>query len=571
VRRASRFVVASCILMGACRADRQPARQAVPVPAASASAPAAAESLHPVPAPNVARLSASARQQLEQAYATLQSTVARADASPLERGAAYGDMGKLFLAAGDGESAEAALRNAQLLAPGEMRWPYYLAQRFRSEGDPARAAPFFARALELRPEHAPTLVWLGDTYLALGRPEAAEPLFRRALAIDPTLAAAIAGLGRAALAARDYTAAADHLERALRLAPTASAVHYPLAMAYRGLGDTAKAEAHLRRRGDVDVGMRDPLMEDVAGLLHSAMSYEMSGRQALIAGRFPEAAADFRKGIALASDNPTLQADLRHKLGTALFQMGNPRGGMEQFELALVRAPEFAPAHYSLGVVMLATGRTAAAIEHLSSAVKSEPSYVDARLRLGDALLVAGHPDTSLLEYQHALEIDSRGAEAQFGCAMALAALGRFAEARDRLAAGMEAHPEQPLFARTLVRLLAGAPDERVRDPQRALRLVQQWPGAATSGADRDVVRDADRDEAMAMVLAALGQFDDAVMWQRAALEAAGPARDPARMSYLSRNLALYRRHLPSRAPWLAAPRYTDSAAPPAQDGGPHG
>ncbi|MES1164323.1 MAG: tetratricopeptide repeat protein, partial [Verrucomicrobiota bacterium] len=269
---------------------------------------------------------------------------------------------------------------------------------------------------------------------------------------------------------------------------------------------------------------------------------------------------------------------------TALFQMGNPRGGMEQFELALVRAPEFAPAHYSLGVVMLATGRTAAAIEHLSAAVKSEPSYVDAHVRLADALLAAGHPDTSLLEYQRALDIDSRGAEAQFGCAMALAALGRFVEARDRLAAGMEAHPEQPIFARTLPRLLAGAPDERVRDPQRALALMQQWAGPAPPdtardvgrdvGRDvaRDVARDVDRDEVMAMVLAALGRFDDAVTWQRAALEVAGPAHDPARTTYLARNLALYRRHLPSRTPWLAAPRYTDAAAPSAQDGrGPNG
>jgi tetratricopeptide (TPR) repeat protein len=519
--------------------------------AATTSAPVAEQGLRAVPEPDVSRFGESARRQMQDAYASLQSKIAQR-VPPLELAHAYGDMGKLFLAAGDPESAEACLLNAQRLAPTEMRWPYYLAQRFLTEGDPARAAGLFERALELQPDYTAALVWLGNSDLTLGRPEAAEPLFRKAASLEPNMAAAIVGLGRAALARRDYARAAEYFEHALSLAPGASALEYPLATAYRGLGDAVKAEAHLKRRGEVEVGLRDPLMEDVSGLLHSAMAYEMSGRQALIAGRFPEAAEAFRKGIDLAADNPTLQAELRNKLGTALFQMGDPRGGTKQFELALRRAPEFAPAHYSLGVVMLSTGRYPQAIDHLSAAVKSEPDYVDAHLRLGEAWLAEGRAEMALVEYQRVLTLDARVAEGQFGCAMALARLGRFREARDRLVDGMTANPEQPVFAHVLVRLLAAAPDDRVRDGRRAMALVQQW----TSHGPKDF----DRDEAMAMTFAELGQYDDAATWQRRAVTDANGMASRARREYLARNLDLYLHHVPCRVPWVEDPPYLEAA-----------
>ena len=47
---------------------------------------------------------------------------------------------------------------------------------------------------------------------------------------------------------------------------------------------------------------------------------------------------------------------------------------------------------------------------------------------------------------------------------MALVRLRRFQEARDRLADGVKTYPDQPGFAHALARLLAAAPDARVRD-----------------------------------------------------------------------------------------------------------
>lgn len=507
-----------------------------------------AAALRSIPPPDVSRYGESVRRQMREAYDAVQALAGRPDASALDRSRAYGEMGKLYLAAGDPESAEACLWNAQTLASSDARWPYYLGQRFSTEGQPARAVPFFERVLQLEPDNVPALISLGGAQLALGRPESAEPLYGKAASLEPNSAAALVGLGRAALARRDYAAAVPPLERALALDRRASAVHYSLALAYRGLGDAGRADAHLRQRGDVDVRMRDPLMEEVSGLLHSAMAYEMTGRQALIAGQFRAAADDFRKGIALAADNPTLQATLRQKLGTALFQLGDARGGVEQFEKALQGAPEFAPAHYSLGVVMMSAGRFPEAVAHLTAAVKSEPNYVDARLRLGDAFLASGRPEMALAQYEAALLVDARVAEAQFACATVLARLGRWAEARDRLAAGMSAHPEEPAFAHALGRLLSAAPDDHVRDGQKALGLAKERVAREPAGADRD--------EAMAMALAEVGAFDEAVRWQRAALNGVSRSANPILYDHMAMNLALFVRRSPSRTPWSGNPPY---------------
>jgi tetratricopeptide (TPR) repeat protein len=133
--------------------------------------------------------------------------------------------------------------------------------------------------------------------------------------------------------------------------PRATIAHYPLGLAYRGLGDTARAEAHLRQQGGLEIGPPDPLMAELRGLVHGAAAEENRGIRALDSGDYPAAVAAFRKGVALAPDNPSL----RHKLGTALSLAGDTRGAVEQFQETVRRAPDFAQAHYSLGVLLART------------------------------------------------------------------------------------------------------------------------------------------------------------------------------------------------------------------------
>ena len=126
---------------------------------------------------------------------------------------------------------------------------------------------------------------------------------------------------------------------------------------------------------------------------------------------------------------------------------------------------------------------------------------------------------------------------------MALVALRRYQDARARLIDAMTAYPDHAVFAHTLVRLLAAAPDDRVRDGRAAMTLLQ--PLLAKQPRSPEV------DEMMAMTLAELGQYGEAVTRQREAMAAAERAGRPDRARQMAANLALYERRLPCRTPWI--------------------
>jgi len=494
------------------------------------------QQLLPVSLPDLSHTAKPVQDQLRERYTSLTLKIERAGTPASELGNEYGEVGKLLMAAEYRDAAEPCFLNAQALVPGDARWPYYLAHLYRLRNEPEKAATFFEKSLQLQPDHVAALVWLGGLHLLQGRPDAAEPLFTKALSLQPRLAAGLSGLGRAALERRDYDRAVKSLEEALAQDQSASIIHYPLAMAYRGRGELEKAEAHLRQRGHVEPALPDPLMSELNGSLKSAVTYERLGVNALDKKEWAAAAAYFRQGVELAPDNPSL----RHRLGTALFMNGDAGAAVEQFKEVVRRSPDFAKARYSLGVLLIAGGRANEAIEQLSAAVRDDPSYIEARLRLAEVLRRGGRLEEALSQYGEVSRIDPRVAEARFGFAMTLVRLRRYQEARDRLVEGMRAYPTQRAFARALARVLAAAPDDRVRDGRRALALTQQLIKEQQT---------VDLGETMAMTLAELGQYEQAVTLQREVMAAAKKAGREDVVREMLGNLELYQHHKPCRTP----------------------
>ena len=485
----------------------------------------------PLPAqvvlPDLSTAEAPVRDQINTAYAALSSK--RNDAGT------YGELGKLLLAAEYLEAAEPCFLDAQALAPREARWPYYLGHLYKARSETEKAVKAFERARELQPDDVAVLVWLGNAYLDSDHPESAEPVFARALTLQPQSAAAMAGLGRAALARRQYADAVRNLESALALSPQAAALEYQLSLAYRGLGDAGKADAHLARRGDKDAIPIDPWMDEVRGMLHSSVAYENRGLSALQRGDYRAAIESLRQGLTYAPDN----AALRHELGTALFVSGDTEGALHEFTEITRRSPGFAKAHFSLGTLLASQGRYAEAAEKFVAALKADANYPGAELQLGDALRRAGRADEALSHYKHMMALDPRLAEARVGYAMALARLARYREARDVLAEGMR--PDEPAVAQALARVLAAAPDDRVRDGRRAVAIAQALMQKPHS---------IDLYEVVAMSLAELGQYDQAAQWQRGAIDAAMKEGHADLGNAMAANLKLYESHMPCRTPW---------------------
>jgi len=389
--------------------------------------------------PDLSRLPDPVQAQVRDRFGMLEQAIAR-QAPAEELGRAYGDVGVILMAAEYQTEADASLRNALTLARSDSRWPYYLGQLYAAKGDPAKASELFERALKLKRADLPTLVRLGGTYLDGNRPEDAERVFSQALALQPTSAAAMAGLGRAILARGNAARAAEYLERALAIEPEATSLHFPLAMAYRQLGDLKKADAQSQQRGRGEPTLVDPLMQELAGLLESALAYQNRGLEALQAGNFAGAVPHFRRALELEPKNPALG----HMLATSLYQSGQADAAIRQFEEVLRWAPAHARAHFSLGVILESQGRDQAAATRFAAAVKYEPDYVEARLGLAHCLELLGRAEESLPHYRHVVKIDPRRVDAWAGAANVLISLARYQEAHDWLVAGRKVHAGQP-------------------------------------------------------------------------------------------------------------------------------
>jgi tetratricopeptide (TPR) repeat protein len=495
------------------------------------------QNLRMVVLPDLSRLEESVQTQLRERYGTLSAKQNDPAASDADLATEYGETGALLMAAGLNDPAEAALLNAEALAPHEMRWPYYLGHLYRAKGDIPSSTSAFERALRSAPNHVPTLLWLAEAALDQGTPDSAERLFAKAASLEPRSAAAHYGLGRAALARKDFARAAHSLEEALAIDNKASVIHYSLAMAYRGLGDHQRAESNLRRRGTIPI-QPDPLRKALDDVLQSALTYEKNADAAGNRGEWAGAAEYLTKAVALA---PT-RASPRHKLGTALFYLKDRPGAFEQFQEAVRLAPGFAAAHYALGVLHEEADEYDRAIDSYSAAIKSEPANVDARLGLANAFRRSGRLAASLSEYERVLTIDPRLVKARFGYAAALIRLGRYREALDEVVDAMDLYPNDPSLARMAARLFAAAPDDRVRNGRRALEIAQ----ALVTGQPRTI----ELVETLAMVSAENGEYKAAVQGQREAIEAASRAGRRDVVDRLSSNLERYLGGRPCRTPW---------------------
>ncbi len=260
--------------------------------------------------------------------------------------------------------------------------------------------------------------------------------------------------------------------------------------------------------------------------------FRQRGLDASAVGDWPEAVRQFQQAVDVTPGD----AELRATLGTVLNLSGEPERARAELEGAIGLDPGLATAHYTLGTIFERAGRDDAAISHYTAAVTRDPTAAQAYLRLADALRRTGSLDASLDGYQ---EVEHRE-EARFGEIMALARLGRFAEARARVTVAIERYPRQPAFGHAMARILA-AGDDDVRDGQRAFELVQTIAEHNKTAAVA---------ETMAMTFAELGRFSEAVEWQRFAMAIAADAGRADVAQAMSANLVRYQQDQPCRTPW---------------------
>ncbi len=278
----------------------------------------------------------------------------------------------------------------------------------------------------------------------------------------------------------------------------------------------------------------DPLIDGLSEKALGERVMLLRGRAAYQAGRFEEAAAEFRRALEAAPDSiPALI-----NLGTTLGRLEKFDDAMVQFRKAIELAPGNSTAQLNLGTMLAAQGKPEEAVTYLESAASYAPEDAGYRWELAEVQRRLGRLEDALLHYRAAAELSPPGEMARFREAQILTELNRSAEARDRLEEGLELIPRSLNLAIALARILAATPELEVRDGVRAQELALRVVGAAPTM--RAV-------ETVAMAYAESGLCDKAAEYQHRAIEAAMDRDDPELVGELQRTLERYENERPCR------------------------
>ena len=497
-----------------------------------------APQIQPLPAVETTDLEPSVRSALTRAQAQF-DRIAELKSGRGELADAYGELAMTYQAQSLVHPAEVAYANARALAPGDKRWPYLLGHLYNDASRVPEAISAFEAALALDHRDGPTLLSLGEAYLQHGDFDKASAMYDRLQSDPGARAAALSGLGKVALATHRYQDAVGYFEEALKLSPGATRLRQPLAMAYRELGDRARAEQNLRQfdPGGMELGIVDPLADALNAKVAASRALLRRGQRAGKAGRFDLAEAAFRAAV---EADPT-NAEAVENLGISLANLDRLEEAQQRLSQSLSMDDRNALAHFSLAVVLDRQGLDQPAIDQYQAALQRDPANLQARVYLADAKMRIGRAEEAAALYGQALKESPDSARMRVSLAMANVRAGHYAEARKILEAAIEARPGDPEIINALARILATAPEPKVRNGSKALELAK---------ALFESRRDPDAGQTYAMAFAETGNFEQAVVLQRETIIVLEHTVGEARKPFLQKNLALYEQRKPAREGW---------------------
>jgi len=390
------------------------------------------------------------------------------------------------------------------------------------------AVAAYREALELEPENPTALRSLGFTLHEAGRLEESVVALRKMVSILPRHALAQLELATVLLEKGDLEEAVTTFRVVLEQEPEFEQAHLNLGVALSRMDRWEQAAESFQKVLEYDERDHD-------AQLHLAISLDELGRG-------EESLALVRQ---IVEEDPS-NWKARQRLGSKLFEIGDPQGAAAQHTAVIENedAPpqEKALAHYQLGRILKRQGpgqqnRWQEAIHHFREATVLFPGLWQARLALANTHRDAGRLTAAATEYRQVVEEDPQNLLARISEVKVLIAADRHPEARQRLEEGLVELPRSAELANLLARHLATAPSPELRNGGRALEIANNlWAAYPT----------VEHAETVAMALAELGRFQEAVEWQeKLIVRTRGEGSEPA--ARVHQNLERYRRRQTAR------------------------
>lgn len=243
------------------------------------------------------------------------------------------------------------------------------------------------------------------------------------------------------------------------------------------------------------------------------------GNELRDAGKLGEAIQAFRASVKL---QPTFKSALNN-LGTALKDAGKYPEAADVLKKALAVERD-ADSLNNLGNVERAMGRADRALALFDEAVRLAPKDPIIHNNRGNALLSLGRLDDARKAMLRSVSLDPQNAISRANLGMLLGQIGRYDDAIRHLAKALALRPGLPPAHAKIAILLAAHPDPARRRPKEALRHAV----AAVRASQHP-----DAFEALAIVHAAAGRFEEAAKVQSVAIQRTPPAQRQPRLARL--------------------------------------
>lgn len=460
-------------------------------------------------------------------------------------------LGHLYEEDGRPHEAMAAFEAAHRAAPSHGAIHLRLGELALAQGEQALARHELALDQEDRVQAQGELSYAQDSLGKAGRSFSE-------LSSEEYAPAALYGLGRKLAASGNDEQAVRYFLRALWLAPQAHEVYEPLAECYRRMEDFSKAMEAAAKVGPGEVPAPDPYRDVLADIAAGRGLQAAYCRLDLATGRTARAEAECRRAL---EENPA-DAFTQRLLAKVLLARGATEEAIAAYRRALQLDPTVAEAHSELGAVLMESGDLEEAERAFEESVRLRPESPEPWKSLVEIARSADRTEDALKAQAGWLEA-AKGkvppeeivVERAYR-AMTLAHLHRRDEAlaevrRWGMAMGelprariddvtWQSDPTEPLAKRyeeredwealgvvleagyqgrgqwewepalNLGQFLLFAPEPELRDPARALQLIQEGKKATSEAAAADL---------LATALAANGRFDDAAAVQERLLD----------------------------------------------------
>ena len=315
---------------------------------------------------------------------------------------------------------------------------------FQSPGDCNKATAALERIARLQPGLPEAQLNLGIHRFQCGRPADALEPFKRAIQIAPENGTAYFYLGVCYLALDREAEATTVFKRIAALIPADVDQLYVLMKSYSGL-----SSALLERM--TEVGPDSHRIHQVRGEY-----FEMQNNPDL-------ALEEYKIAVQKA---PSL-ATLHFVLGSAYWERFKPEDAAQQFRMAIQLDPAHYMAHHKVGLIHLEGGRNADAINEFRIALKLQPGLSDAFFGLGKALYRQGNWEAALPQLGRGLEINPSSEQGHYLLYQIFLKLNRKEEAK-----------------RELEKLEALRKKAKQEKRARAKRLLEERPTSSSSAED---------------------------------------------------------------------------------------